>query len=43
VAPGIIGGRAVKWLSAIEVAAEETENYYHVGGGSLFTGLAGLR
>ncbi|GBF95145.1 hypothetical protein Rsub_07729 [Raphidocelis subcapitata] len=30
VAPGIIGGRAVKWLSSVEVAAQETNNYYHI-------------
>lgn len=30
VAPGIIGGRAVKWLSTITVASEDTSNYYHL-------------
>jgi len=28
--PGYIGGRMIKWLSAISVTAEEGENHYHV-------------
>lgn len=30
VAPGIIGGRCVKWLTTVRVAVEDTSNYYHV-------------
>jgi hypothetical protein len=30
VAPGVIGGRAVKWLASVTVAREETSNYYHL-------------
>jgi DMSO/TMAO reductase YedYZ molybdopterin-dependent catalytic subunit len=32
VLPGYVGGRMVKWLSKIEITAEESTNWHHYHG-----------